>query len=215
MELIEIQSIEEVYYSGKVIDLTVENDESYNIENIIVHNSACTSSINTGIHYPYASLIEECYLYKAEHKSPPQIVADGGFRNFDDINKAYSLGADLVMLGSIFSKSLEASGDTYYKSINVTSIKKWMFKKGFKLTRKYRGMSTKEVQKSIGKTNLRTSEGISKVNNVEYTLAGWVDNYKSYLKSCMSYSGIMHIKDFIGDRNYIFITNNALARFKK
>lgn len=179
--------------------------------------SACTSSINTGIHYPYASLIEECYLIKANWPDSkcPQIVADGGFRNFDDINKAYSLGADYCMLGSIFSKSLEASGDTYYKSINVTYIKKWMYKNGFKLKRKYRGMSTKEVQKSIGKTTLRTSEGISKVNKVEYTLAGWIDNYKSYLKSCMSYSGIRHIKDFIGDRSYIFITQNALTRFKK
>lgn len=177
--------------------------------------NVCSTSANVGIHYPYASLIEECYSYKSNHKDAPLIVADGGFRNFDEINKAYSLGADYVMLGSIFSKSLEASGDTFYKNINVTKYKKWFFKNGFKLTRKYRGMSTKEVQRSIGKTDLKTSEGISKVNKVEYTLAGWVDNYISYLKSCMSYSGISDIKDFIGEQNYVFITNNALNRFKK
>ena len=175
----------------------------------------CTSSANTGIHYPYASLIEECYEFKSHHNNAPMIVADGGFRNYDDINKVYSLGADYVMCGSIFSKSLEASGDTFYKNMNITKYKNWLFKNGFKLTRKYRGMSTKEVQRSIGKIDLKTSEGISKVNKVEYTLAGWIDNYISYLKSCMSYSGISDIKDFIGERNYIFITNNALNRFKK
>ena len=35
MEFIEIESIEKINYIGEVIDLSVEDDESYNIENII------------------------------------------------------------------------------------------------------------------------------------------------------------------------------------
>ena len=48
MEFIEIESIEEIEYNGEVIDLSVEDDESYNIESIIVHNSACTTFPVTG-----------------------------------------------------------------------------------------------------------------------------------------------------------------------
>lgn len=180
--------------------------------------SACTSSANTGIHYPYASLIEECATIKVglEHKgNGPNIVADGGFRNFDEINKALNLGADYVMLGSIFGKSLEACGDVYYKGFKVNKFKNWFFKKGYKLTRKYRGMSTKEVQVSLGKKELKTSEGISYKTTVDYTLKSWTENFKDYLKSCMSYSGTKTLKDFIGNKNYVFISENALKRFKK
>lgn len=181
--------------------------------------SACTSSANTGIHYPYASLIEECFLIKETGlllpEGYPKIVADGGFRNFDEINKALNLGADYVMLGSIFSKSLEACGDTYWKCFNVTKHKNWFYKKGYKLIRKYRGMSTKDVQKTLGKKLLKTSEGISYNTDVTYTLSGWTHNFMDYLKSCMSYSGTRTLRTFIGNRNYVFITENALKRFKK
>lgn len=180
--------------------------------------SSCTSSANTGIHYPLASLIEECYNIKVglEYKRKgPNIVADGGFRNFDEVNKALNLGSDFVMLGSIFGKSLEACGNTYYKGINVTKYKNWFYKKGLKLTRQYRGMSTKAVQISLGKTDLKTAEGISYTTKVEYTLKGWTTNFKDYLKSCMSYSGTKTLKDFIGNKNYVFISENALKRFKK
>ncbi len=181
--------------------------------------SACTSSANTAIHYPYASLIEECFLIKEKGLNKeggfPKIVADGGFRNFDEINKALNLGADYVMIGSIFAKSLEACGETFWKGFNVTKHKQWFFEKGLKLTRKYRGMSTKDVQLSLGKTVLKTAEGISYTTPVQYTLKGWVTNFKDYLKSCMSYSGTRTLNEFIGNRNYVFITENALKRFKK
>ncbi|MES2212397.1 MAG: hypothetical protein V4490_04585 [Pseudomonadota bacterium] len=45
-------------------------------------------------------------------------------------------------------------------------------------------MSTKAVQKSWGKTGtaLRTSEGITKYNKIEYTMNGWIENFSDYLK---------------------------------
>ena len=69
--------------------------------------SACTTSANVSIHYPMASLIEECAYYKGVYDNPTKIVADGGFRNFSDIIKALALGADYVMLGGVFNKCLE------------------------------------------------------------------------------------------------------------
>jgi hypothetical protein len=75
-------------------------------------------------------------------------------------------------------------------------------------------MSTKEVQRKWGKKNLTTSEGIVKYNQVEYTLGSWIDNFKDYLKSAMSYTNSSTLEEF-KDSEFIFITENALKRFNK
>lgn len=177
--------------------------------------TVCTTGSNTGIYYPMGSLIKECYDISCGFSSPPKIVADGGFRNFDDIIKALNLGCDYVMIGSLFAKSLEACGDVYHLDTIINTDKEEMFRTGHKLTRKYRGMSTKEVQISLGKENLTTSEGISKMVPVEYTLSRWIENFEDYLRSAMSYSDCLTLKDFVGNQNYIHITEQAMHRYKK
>ena len=48
-DLVEINDIQRhERYSGKVYDLTVEDDHSYNVEGVVVHNSVCTTRIKTG-----------------------------------------------------------------------------------------------------------------------------------------------------------------------
>lgn len=48
-DLVEIDDIEyPEKYDGKVYDLTVEDDHSYNVEGIAVHNSVCTTRLKTG-----------------------------------------------------------------------------------------------------------------------------------------------------------------------
>ena len=68
----------------------------------------CITSSNLGIHYPIASLLTEIYRIKKEivddYKNLPYIIADGGIRNYDDAIKAVGiLGADYVMVGSVFA----------------------------------------------------------------------------------------------------------------
>lgn len=161
MKLIPIKTKKIYSYTGKVYDLEVENDHTYNINDIIVHNS------------------------------------------------------DYVMIGSILAKSLEACGDVYIDNVIVNTTKAELFNMGHKMYRKYRGMSTKEVQKSLGKEILTTSEGISTNVEVEYTLKTWLENFDAYLRSAMSYSDCLNLKDFIGKRNYIHITEQAIKRYKK
>ena len=81
--------------------------------------------------------------------------------------------------------------------------------------KKFRGMSTKEAQLAMGKTVLKTSEGISRMQPVEYTISGWVDNFKSYLSSAMSYSNAKTLDDFIGKAEWNMITPSSYDRFKK
>ena len=182
--------------------------------------SGCLTSANLGVHYPMASLINECFKIKNEKEYHTKIVADGGFRNYDDIIKALALGADYVMLGGILNKTLESCSKTklfnFIPLSNENSVYIWEnlpFLRKY-MTKKFRGMSTKEVQKKWGKTELRTSEGITKTNKVEYTLDGWTSNFKDYLASAMSYTNSKNLEEF-KQSEIVFITQNALNRFSK
>jgi len=182
--------------------------------------SGCLTSANTGIHYPMASLIHECYQIKKENGYDTKIVADGGFRNYDDIIKALALGADYVMLGGVLNKCLESCGQTrLFNKINLTNSQSEYIWYRYPKFRKYmyksfRGMSTKDVQRKWNKGVLKTSEGISKSNKIDYTLEQWVTNFKDYLKSAMSYTNSLTLESF-KDSEFVFITENALKRFNK
>ena len=183
--------------------------------------SACTTSANVSIHYPMASLIEECAYYKSAFENPTKIVADGGFKNFSDIIKALALGADYVMLGGIFNKTLESCGENFMKDSDgqyyqVTDERaKKSFDAGGTVYKYYRGMSTKEVQKSWNRAELKTGEGITKYNKVEYGLEGWCENFTDYLKSAMSYTDSKTLNDFIGEVRFEVISQNSFMRFNK
>lgn len=188
----------------------------------------CLTSVQTGVGYPMASLIKECYGLKEYNHSTTKIVADGGFKKFADINKALALGADYVMLGSMLNKCLESSGDLYknYEETGMTPMRSFHQVDGLqqeryiedvkngRLFKSYRGMSTKEVQKAWGRTELKTAEGISKLNKVEYTVGGFVSNLEDYLRSAMSYTGSSTLEEF---RQSLFcqITEFAFNRFNK
>lgn len=179
--------------------------------------AGCTTAANVAINYPLGSLISECRKAKIQHGLyHTNIVADGGMRNYSDIIKALALGADYVMVGSIFNKAIESAGFNYLWKIRINNkTAEVLWRWGFPIKKKYRGMSTKAVQRSWGKTNLVTAEGITKYQKVEYTLNQWTENFKDYLKSAMSYCNAKNLDHFIGEANYIFITNAARQRFEK
>jgi len=94
--------------------------------------SGCITTSNVSIHYPQASLIDNCYRIKqslltlhddlCEQKYNesilPKIIADGGIRNYDHVIKALALGADYVMIGSLFAQCIESAGEKTNKIIN-------------------------------------------------------------------------------------------------
>jgi IMP dehydrogenase/GMP reductase len=79
--------------------------------------AGCITCSNTSIGYPIASLISEIRDIKNEYiakgisseRDLPNIIADGGIRGYSDVIKALSLGADYVMIGSVFSMMLESA----------------------------------------------------------------------------------------------------------
>lgn len=200
-----------------VFDLTVKNDHSYCVgkNKIIVHN--CSTTVHTGVGYPMASLIRECYKEKTKNKLTAKIVADGGMKTYSDIIKALGLGADYVMIGSIFNKAIESCGDNFlWGKIKVNEkVAKMAYGFNIPVYKKFRGMSTKEVQKKWGKKDLTSSEGVVRLRKVEYSISKWVENFEDYLRSAMSYTDSKNLTDFIGKVKFIEITVNSYLRFKK
>ena len=183
--------------------------------------SACTTSSNVGgIHYPMVSLLSKlkdnkqlvtskivlsdcCYSNeKCEFNSIPKIIADGGFSNFDQIIKALAIGADYVMLGKIFAMSKEACGEV------VPTIEE-------KYMRKYYGMSTKKAQTEISGEATKTAEGIETLVPIKYTLAGWCDNFISYLRSAMSYCDSRTLEEFRKNAHIEQISANSFNAYYK
>ena len=139
--------------------------------------NGCLTSTNTAIHYPYASLISDISEMKYRYHSHCKIIADGGMSGYSDIIKSLALGADYVMCGRIFAQAAKTQDELGEELV-------------------YRGMSTKEAQKAMGNTVLKTAEGRSVNITKQYTLSGWVENFDSYLRSAMSYCDSRDLKEF-------------------
>ena len=204
-----------------VNDLSVKNSHSYCVgnNNMIVHN--CTTTKNASIGYPMASLIRETYEMKERYegdtkKRGPAIIADGGMKDYSDVIKSLALGADFVQIGSLFNKSMESCGANHLYGIRINkTLAKFFFNKGFPVKKYFRGMSTKAAQKAMGKTVLKTSEGVIRYRKVEYHLSGWLENFEHYLRSAMSYTNSRTLEEFIGTDNIIRISKKSYDRFNK
>jgi len=177
---------------------------------------SCITSTQTAVHYPMATLIDECrkirdelneeaFDYHHYPKSLPKIVADGGIRGYDDIITALALGADYVMLGSVFAALQESAADT------VTNEGR--------ICKRYFGMSTREAQKLINaalknpkpesELNLKTAEGTVKYLELGTSVNRWVRNFNDYLRSAMSYTNCHNLNEF--NNNVYLIINSANA----
>lgn len=150
----------------------------------------CTTSVQTGIHYPMASLIQDCYhmRYVAHNRSDwktiPKIVADGGFGYIDQIVKALALGADYVMIGKIAASFPEACGTVVYDG-----------------SREYYGMSTEKAQKLMHPEPdyvPKHTEGTVRYIHIISSTQKWIEDFTHALKSSMSYCNARNLEEYKG-----------------
>jgi len=238
-ELVELKTIEKNNNQDCFVnDIEVEDEHMYFANGYLVHN--CTSSANVSIHYGTATLLDQlneerkAYAHSHNGNAPTKIIADGGIGWFDDIQKALALGADAVMAGKIFAECEEACGPIFYAKdlhtaenegcrldTNYTDkfgkIVPEQERHEYKKFREYAGMSTKKMQLLISdnRCKLKTSEGIIKPVEVKYSVAKWVDNMQSYLRSCMTYTNSHTIKELRENAQVIILGGSGDSAYRK
>jgi IMP dehydrogenase/GMP reductase len=93
-----------------VYDIEVDcPTHSFVADNVVVHNSICTTRVVAGVGVPQITAIFDCAQIAARAGIP--VVADGGITSSGDVAKAIAAGADTVMLGSLLAGTDEAPGD--------------------------------------------------------------------------------------------------------
>lgn len=202
-KLKKVETIERKRYVGKVYDLTVETDHSYNINGIVVHNSLCETRIRTGIGVPQVTAIIEALRGVREAGSNVPIIADGGIKTTGDVAKAISLGADSVMLGSLLAGTRESPGI-------IERVGNWPNEQLFK---KYRGSASSETKIAHGMEN-KNVEGNSKLIPYKGKVERIISDISDGLRSAMSYTNSLTLNDFMANSNHILITQNGLVEAK-
>ncbi len=140
--------------------------------------AACTTRTETGIYYPMASSIMECYRAR---KNNVIIIADGGISEPQDLNKSLVLGADIGMVGSIFASTEESPA----KTIND---------KG-QLLKLYRGAASFSTQKSVNK-NPTYVEGVETLLKYSGPLEKVIKRFRNGLRSSMSYANARDLETY-------------------
>ena len=179
--------------------------------------AGCITSSNTAIHYPMASLINDCYKYKKQWNLNIKLIADGGIRNYDDVIKALALGADYVMIGGLFAECKDTNPNYYIKSNGVycKANEEDLQNLDIQLYHKFYGMASKQGMKDLH-LNKHTAEGIVRYIPIKYdSLHQWTSNMEDYLRSAMSYCNVKRLQDFIGTPKVTIISNNAKNAINK
>lgn len=179
--------------------------------------AGCITSSNTAIHYPMASLINDCYRYKKQWDLNIKLIADGGIRNYSDVVKALALGADYVMIGGLFAECVDSNKDLYIQSNGcyVKANDEDLQKEDIKLYHKFYGMASKEGMNDLH-LKKHTAEGICKYIPIKYdSIEQWSENMANYLRSAMSYCNAKTLDGFIGKQQCILLSNNAQNAINK
>jgi IMP dehydrogenase/GMP reductase len=169
-------------------DIEVDCDtHSFIANNSIVHNSICSTRLETGIGLCQFSALQNCSFMAKKHKVP--MISDGGHNGkVGNKFKALAVGCNFVLLGRSLAGTTESPGDIIHK-------------KGKKV-KYYRGMASafanisKQEKNGNKKINMNFhTEGVS--GEIEYkgSVVDVLKHICNGMRSGMSYLGVSSIKE--------------------
>ena len=184
--------------------------------------AACTTRMVTGFGVPQFSAIYNVAKKRSEfikHMQVP-IIADGGIRNSRDVALALAAGANSVMIGNLFSKTLESGSKKYYKNENNHLIElsnileiHQKFNDGNNIMSHYRGQASKNFQSEyFGKLKKGTvAEGIDFYTKCSGPVQDLYEEINGGLRSALTYAGAKNIFDFQKNANFVEVTTNYMG----
>jgi len=158
--------------------------------------SVCTTRIVSGHGVPTAQSVSDIAMANEYECS---IIADGGIRNSGDMVKAFALGADAVMLGSMLAGTDEAPGE--------------LFESNGSLVKHFRGMASSNAQIDFsGKASV--AEGVSTTIPYKGSVNTIVDQIRGGLGSGCSYSGVQSLEDIYSVSEAIHVSALSVGESK-
>ncbi len=151
--------------------------------------SICTTRLVAGIGVPQLSAVMD--VKKALKRYKTKIISDGGIKFSGDLAKAIAAGADAIMIGSLFSGTMESPGKIIrYKG---------------KLYKNFRGMGSvgamsagsadRYYQKKNKDITKYVPEGVEGMVKFKGSVKEIIYNLVGGLKSSMGYMGAKTIED--------------------
>lgn len=183
--------------------------------------AACTTRMVTGFGVPQFSAIYNISNYRNSLNDPNlkiPIIADGGIRNSRDVAIALAAGANSVMIGSLFSKTLESASEKYYdynnEKIKIKSYDKIinLYNQGINIFSHYRGQASENFQNEyFGQIKKGTvAEGVDYFTSCTGPVADLYEQINGGLKSAFTYGGANNIEDFQKNAKFVEVTSTYM-----
>ena len=158
--------------------------------------SGCTTSVQTGVHTSLPYLITEINKIKKSYANKPLVIADGGVNTIDRAIKCLALGADYVMMGSMFANCKEVD--------NYNEVKN-----------EYYGQSSIQGQLDRFGEIRSNPEGLKKIVEINTTLNEVCSKFDAALRSAMSYCNAKTLEEFIGKPKIEYQTLKEFENYMK
>ncbi len=166
--------------------------------------SICTTRIIAGVGVPQLHAVSEVYSVAKKKKIP--VISDGGIKYSGDIAKAISVGADAVMIGSLFAGTDEAPGEVF-----LSEGRSYKSYRGMgSISAMGRGSADRYFQEDIGDLNKLVPEGVEGRVPYKGPLTNVIDQLVGGLKASMGYTGNKNIDQMKKNTNLVKISSAGL-----
>jgi IMP dehydrogenase len=166
--------------------------------------SICTTRIVAGVGVPQMTAIHDCVQVSEKHDIP--LIADGGIKFSGDVTKAIGIGANVVMIGSLFAGTDETPGETFLYQGRTYKGYRGMGSLGAMK----KGSSDRYFQDNIDSSSKFVPEGIE--GKVPYCgpLSDMLYQLIGGLRSGMGYVGAANIEELRRKARFVLITAAGL-----
>lgn len=166
--------------------------------------SICTTRIVAGVGVPQLTAISNAVAVCREHNIP--VIADGGVKSSGDLAKAIAIGANCVMIGSMFAGVEESPGETFLYQGRSFKSYRGMGSVGAMSS----GSADRYFQGEIKDQFKLVPEGVEGMVPFKGALSNVVHQLIGGLRAAMGYTGNKDISKMHSNSNFVKITNAGL-----
>lgn len=165
--------------------------------------AACTTRMVTGFGVPQFTAVQDCARIAEKLRVP--LIADGGIRTSRDVVLALAAGASTVMVGKLFSQTLESA---------APKRKSDRYPSGYEA--KFRGQASADFQNDFyGGLKAKTvAEGIDFWGPVSGTAEELITNLLGGIRSGMTYGGGRNLKELQRKAEFVQVTATYIQESK-